>query len=66
MKDKKKILDNLKQANEAVQQANKALSEAMQELDESDLDAIAGGNNPFADVDRVPTQPLDPNIREKA
>ena len=66
MKDKKKIIDNLKPANEAVQQANKALSEAMQELDESDLDAIAGGNDPFADVDRVPTQPLDSNIREKA
>ena len=57
MKDKK-ILDSLKQAQEAVEQANKALNDAMQELDDDDLDAVAGGDNPYEDYPRVPTQPL--------
>ena len=64
MKDKK-IRDTLKQAQDAVQQANKALSSAMQELDDAELDAVAGGVDPFADVDRVPTQEIDDDLRKK-
>ena len=57
MKDKK-ILDSLKQAQEAVEQANKALNDAMQELDDAELDNVDGGANPYADYPRVPTQPI--------
>ena len=57
MKDKKN-LDALKQAQEAVEQANQTLTDAIQELSDDDLDKIAGGDNPYADYSRVPTQPL--------
>ena len=57
MKDKK-IHDTLKQAQEAIEQANKALNNVMQELDDNDLDKIAGGDNPYEDYPRVPTQPI--------
>ena len=59
MKDKK-ILEAIKQAQDAVEQANKALSEAMQELSDDELDAVAGGDDPYEDYPRVPTQPIDP------
>ena len=57
MKDKK-IRDSLKQAQEAVEQANQTLTDAIQELSDDDLDKIAGGDNPYEDYPRVPTQPL--------
>ena len=62
MKDKK-TREALKQAQEAAEQANKTLGNGMQELDEDELDAVAGGSNPYADYPRVPTQPIDPNAR---
>ena len=64
MKDKK-IRDSLKQAQEAVEQANRALTDVMQELDDDALDAVAGGGDPFSQLPRVPTQSVDPNLRDK-
>ena len=39
---------------------------AQQELDLEDLDAVAGGGNPFADYARVEPQPIDDNAKDKA
>ena len=64
MKDMK-IKENLKKAQDAEEQANKALGSAMQELGEDELDEIAGAGNPFANVPRVPTQPIDEDLRSK-
>lgn len=59
----KKIRETLKQAQNAVEQANKALTDVMQELGDDELDQIAGAGNPFGDVPRVPTQPIDDDLR---
>jgi hypothetical protein len=62
MKDMK-IKETLKNAAE---QANKAVGSAMQELGDDELDEIAGaGGNPFARIPRVPTQPIDEDMRNK-
>ena len=61
MKDMK-IKETLKNAAE---QANKAVGSAMQELGDDELDEIAGAGNPFANVPRVPTQPIDEDMRNK-
>lgn len=37
-----------------------------QELDLEDLDAVAGGANPWADYARVDNQQIDDNARDKA
>ena len=63
MKDQK-IRETLKQAKDAVEQANKALADVMQELDDSSLDQVVGAGDPFGDIPRVDTQPIDPNARE--
>lgn len=57
MKDNKK--------KETVILENKALNGAMQELGDDELDEIAGAGNPFANVPRVPTQPIDEDMRNK-
>ena len=57
MKDNKK--------KETVILENKALNGAMQELGDDELDEIAGAGNPFANVSRVPTQPIDEDMRNK-
>lgn len=64
MKDMK-IKENLKKAQDAEEQANKALGSVMQELGEDELDEIAGAGNPFANISRVPTQPIDEDLRSK-
>ena len=61
----KKIKETIKQAQDAAEQANKALN-AMQELGEDELEGSAGAGNPFADVPRVPTQPIDEELRNKS
>lgn len=61
MKDMK-IKETLK---DAAEQANKAVGSAMQELGDDELDEIAGAGNPFAKVPRVPTQPIDEDMRNK-
>ena len=61
MKDMK-IKETLK---DAAEQANKAVGSAMQELGDDELDEIAGAGNPFANVPRVPTQPIDEDMRNK-
>ena len=59
----KKIREALKRAQDAVTQADKALSGAIQELDDDMMDAVSGAGNPFGDVPRNPTQPIDPGPR---
>ena len=61
MKDLK-IKETLK---DAAEQANKAVGSAMQELGDDELDEIAGAGNPFARLPRVPTQPIDEDMRNK-
>ena len=61
MKDMK-IKETLK---DAAEQANKAVGSAMQELGDDELDEIAGAGNPFARLPRVPTQPIDEDMRNK-
>ena len=58
----KKLDKTLKQAKDAAEQANKALS-AMEELGEDELDEIAGAGNPLGNVPRIPTQPIDDDLR---
>ena len=65
MKDEKKLAKSLQNAKEAVSQADKALNQAMEELDLDDLDDISGGGNPFGNLPRVATQPIDDNLRGK-
>lgn len=62
MKDNK-IKETFKQAQDAAKQENKAKNSAMEELDDAALDEIAGAGNPFANIPRVPTQPIDDNLR---
>lgn len=62
MKDNK-IKETFKQAQNAAEQENKTRSSAMQELGDDELDEIAGAGNPFANIPRVPTQPIDDNLR---
>lgn len=61
----KKIRKDLKQAQDAAEQAGKKLNDAMQELEDDALDAIAGGDNPFADIPRAPPSPSSPMIGRK-
>lgn len=58
MKDKK--------LNKTIEQAENTASQAlnaMEELGEDELDEIAGAGNPFAAIPRVPTQPIDDDLR---
>ena len=59
MKDKK--------LNKTIEQAENTASQAlnaMEELGEDELDEIAGAaGNPFANIPRVPTQPIDDDLR---
>ena len=36
------------------------------EVAEEVLENVSGAGDPFEDVPRVPTQPIDPNLRENA
>ena len=51
--------DNLK--NQVQEMEN-----GIRELSESTLDQVNGAGNPFEDVPRVPTQPIDDDLRNKA
>ena len=70
-KMRKMAQDAVTKAADAVTQANRALGEAqaalrmMEELSDDDLNMVAGGVNPFGDDDRVPDNPIDPDLREK-
>ena len=44
-------------------QAQNALADVMQELDDDALNQVSGAGNPFANVPRVPTQPIDDDLR---
>ncbi len=36
------------------------------ELTDEQLDQVSGAGNPFEDIPRVPTNPIDDELREKA
>lgn len=55
-KDKEKELKN--QGQQAAQ--------GIEELAEDALDQVSGAGNPFEDIPRVPTQPIDDELRDKA
>lgn len=59
-KKDKKTLEALKMAKQAVDLANNALISAIRELDDDDLDKVAGGGE-FDDVPPVIEHPYDPN-----
>ena len=37
-----------------------------EELSMEELDAVTGAGDPFADIPRVPENPIDPELREDA
>ena len=59
-KKDRKTLEALRMAKQAVDLANNALMAAIQELDDDDLDKIAGGGE-FDDVPPVQEHPYDPS-----
>lgn len=66
-KERKEMLEILKRnkekdLNEQVRQEKQGL----EELSEDILDQINGAGNPFEDIPRVPTQPIDNDLREKS
>ena len=58
-KKDKKTLEALKMAKQAVDLANNALLAAIQDLDDDELDKVAGGGE-FDDVPPVDEHPYDP------
>ena len=57
----RKIKETVRETENVAEQA----LGAMEKLGEDELDGIAGAGNPFADVPRVPTQPIDEDLRGK-
>lgn len=53
----------LKKNRETEKQALDALTEGMQELDDETMHQVSGAGNPFGDVPRVPTKPIDDDLR---
>ena len=41
-------------------------AEGVEELQNETLDKVSGAGNPFEDIPRVPNNPIDPELREKA
>ena len=63
MKQNKQIPDSIKKAQETLENAAEALPGEMVEVDLDELDDISGAGNPFGNVPRVPTQPIDEDLR---
>lgn len=62
----KKFREAIRQAQEAVKAANAALDNAMQELGDDEMDAVAGGDNPFSTSPRIDTKDYDDDLRRVA
>jgi len=58
-KKNKKSIEALQKAKKAVEQANDALMSAIKELDDSELDKVAGGGE-FDDNPGIIEHPYDP------
>ena len=52
--------------NENVKEKGKEPDLEQFDVSPDQLSGIAGGANPFADMPRVPLQPIDPGLRENA
>lgn len=63
-KKDKKTLEALKMAKQAVDLANNALLAAIQELDDDELDKVAGGGE-FDDVPPVDEHPYDSKEKKR-
>ncbi len=61
MKGLKDLLnkENVEKAKETVEKVAEALPDEV-------LDKVTGAGNPFDKVPRVPTQPIDPDLRDDA
>ena len=63
-KKDRKTLEALKMAKQAIDLANNALLAAIQELDDDELDKVAGGGE-FDDVPPVDEHPYDPKEKKR-
>lgn len=61
MKELKNLLNQ-----ETVEQARSAAEKIAETIPEEALDEVAGAGNPFDKIPRVPTQPIDDDLRENA
>jgi hypothetical protein len=67
----KKILkgESMTVRNEKVEKLTKKKAvdkEEKEELSLDELDQVSGAGNPFKNIPRVPTQPIDDDLRDKA
>ena len=51
---------------EAAEQVRSAAEKLAEKLPEDVLDKVTGAGNPFENIPRVPTQPIDDDLREDA
>ena len=61
MKEPKELL-----SQETVEQVRSAAEKLAEAIPEEVLDKVAGAGNPFDKIPRVPTQPIDDDLRENA
>ena len=53
-----------KHLNDTAAQANKAAEAIAEALPDELLDEVTGAGNPFDNIPRVPTQPIDDELRQ--
>ena len=60
----KELKDLVNQEN--VQKVKDTAAKVVEAIPEELLEKVSGAGNPFDNVPRVPTQPIDPQLRVKA
>lgn len=61
MKERKNLLNR-----ENAEKVKDAAEKAMEAIPDEMLEQVSGAGNPFDNVPRVPTQPIDPDLRDDA
>ena len=61
MKEHKNLLNR-----ENVEKVKDAAEKVMEAVPDEVLEQVAGAGNPFENIPRVPTQPIDSDLREDA
>lgn len=61
MKDLKDLVNE-----ENVQKVKDTAAKVAEAIPDEVLEKVTGAGNPFDNVPRVPTQPIDPELRDKA
>ena len=56
----------LKKKKEEGKEKMQQMEQQVEELKEEQLKKVNGAGNPFEDIPRVPTQPIDEELRENA